>query len=98
MSKKITSKIVFLMMERYFSVPVGILAPKLTLVTAKKLAVLHNMHMPSKILLQNAQILLGEHKCQTCDDVLAVFILGGVGHCCTWHVQVSSGLKGSYLK
>jgi hypothetical protein len=31
------------------------------------------MHMPSKILLKNAQILLEEHKCQTCDDLLAVF-------------------------
>ena len=86
------------MMERYFAVPVDMLASKITLVTAKKLAIFHNMHMPSKILLQNAQILLGEHKYQTCDEVLVVFILGGVGHCCTWHVQVSSGLKGSYLK
>jgi hypothetical protein len=59
--------------EIFCCVPLDILAPKLTLVTAKKLAVLHNMHMPSKILLKNAQILLGEHKCQTCDDVLAVF-------------------------
>jgi hypothetical protein len=24
--------------------------------------------------------------------------LGGVGHCCAWHVRVSSGLIGSYLK
>jgi hypothetical protein len=23
--------------------------------------------------------------------------LGGVGHCCTWHVQVQSGLIGSYV-
>ena len=71
---------------------------KINIGDCKKIAVLHNMHMPSKILLQNAQILLGEHKYQTCDDVLVVFMLGGVGHCCTWHVQVSSGLKGSYLK
>ena len=40
---------------------------------AKKLVVLHDMYMPSKILLKNAQILLEEHKCQTCDDVLSVF-------------------------
>jgi hypothetical protein len=31
------------------------------------------MYMPSKILLKNAQILLEEHKCQTCDDILSVF-------------------------
>src|SRR6267154_917223 len=59
--------------EIFCCVPVNILAPKLTLVTAKKLAILHNIHMSSKILLKNAQILLEEHKCQTCDVVLAVF-------------------------
>jgi len=47
------------------SVPLNILAPKLTLKAAKKLANLHDMYMPSKIL------------------------FGGVGHCFTWHVQVS---------
>jgi len=31
------------------------------------------MYIPSKILLKNEQILLVEHKCQTCDDILAVF-------------------------
>ena len=51
--------------EIFCCVPLDILALKLTLVTAKKLVVLHNMHMPSKILLKNAQILLGEHKFQT---------------------------------
>ena len=25
-------------------------------------------------------------------------LLGGVGHCCTWHVQVPSGVIGSYGK
>ena len=59
--------------EIFCNVPLSILAPKLTLVAAKKLAVLHNMHMPSKILLKNAQILLEEHKCQTCNHLLAVF-------------------------
>ena len=34
------------------SVPLNILTPKLTLKTAKKLAPLHNMYMPSKILLK----------------------------------------------
>ena len=47
------------------SVPLNILAPKLTLKAAKELANLHDMYMPSKIL------------------------FGGVGHCFTWHVQVS---------
>src|SRR6202789_2412437 len=59
--------------EIFCSVPLNILAPKLTLVAAKKLSVLHDMYMPSKILLKNAQIFLEEHKCQTCDDILSVF-------------------------
>jgi hypothetical protein len=50
------------------SVPLNILAPKLTLKAAKELANLCDMYMPSKIL------------------------LGGVGHCFAWHVQVSIGL------
>jgi hypothetical protein len=29
--------------------------------------------MPSKILLKNAQILLQDHICHTCDDLLTVF-------------------------
>jgi hypothetical protein len=55
------------------SVPLNILTPKLTLKTAKELALLHDMYMPSKILLKNAQILLQDHRCHTCDDFLAVF-------------------------
>src|SRR5258705_350577 len=55
------------------NVPLNILAPKLTLKTAKELANLHDMYMPSKILLKNAQILLEGHKCETCEDVLAIF-------------------------
>jgi hypothetical protein len=55
------------------SVPLNILAPKLTLKSAKELANLHDMYMPSKILLKNAQILLESHKCETCPDLLAVF-------------------------
>jgi hypothetical protein len=53
--------------------PLNILVPKLTLKSAKELANLHDMYMPSKILLKNAQILLENHKCETCPDVLAVF-------------------------
>jgi hypothetical protein len=55
------------------NVPLNILAPKLTLETAKELTNLHGIYMPSKILLKNAQILLEGHKCETCEDVLAVF-------------------------
>src|SRR6202167_1704977 len=40
------------------SVPLNILSLKLTLKAAKELANLHDMYMPSKILLKNAQILL----------------------------------------
>src|ERR1700677_979162 len=40
------------------SMPLNILTPKLTLKTAKELALLHGMYMHSKILLKNAQSLL----------------------------------------
>ena len=55
------------------SVPLNVLAPKLTLKTAKDLANLHHMYMLSKILVRNAQILLENHKCETCPDLLSVF-------------------------
>ena len=55
------------------SVPLNALVPKLTLKSAKEVANLHDMYMPSKILLKNAQILLEKHKCETCPDLHAVF-------------------------
>ena len=54
-------------------VPLNVLASKLTLKTAKELANLHDMYMPSKILLRNAQMLLENHKCETCEELLALF-------------------------
>ena len=57
----------------FCSVPLNVLAPKLTLKSAKELANLHDMYMPSKILLKIALILLENHKCETCPDLLAVF-------------------------
>ena len=53
--------------------PLNVLVPKLTLKSAKEVANLHDMYMPSKILLKNAQILLEKHKCETCPDLHAVF-------------------------
>ena len=55
------------------NVPLEVLAPKLTLKCAKELAALHEIFMPSKILSQNAQILLKNHKCHLCNDFLAQF-------------------------
>ena len=55
------------------NVPLNVFASKLTLKTAKELADLHDMYMPSKILLRNPQILLENHKCETCEDFLAAF-------------------------
>jgi hypothetical protein len=54
------------------NVPLDILAPKLTLKIAKELANLHDVYVPSKILLKNVQILLQDHKCQ-CDEFWSVF-------------------------
>jgi hypothetical protein len=69
-------------------VPLNILAAKLTLKAAKEPANLHNMYMPSKILLQNAQILLQNHKCETCEDLLAAFkpykVVSNMEHQQTW--------------
>ena len=55
------------------SVPLNVLVPKLTLKSAKEVANLHDMYMPSKILPKKAQILLEKHKCETCPDLHAVF-------------------------
>src|ERR1700733_9487947 len=55
------------------NMPLNVLVPKLTLKSAKELANLHDMYMPSKILLKNAHILLENHKCETCPDILAIF-------------------------
>jgi hypothetical protein len=55
------------------NVPLNILVPKLTLKSAKELASLHDLYMPSKVLLKNAQILLENHKCETCPDLLTIF-------------------------
>jgi len=46
---------------------------KLTLKFAKEVANLHDMYMPSRILQKDALILLENHKCETCPDLLAVF-------------------------
>src|ERR1700729_2088135 len=55
------------------NMPLNVLVPKLTLKSAKELANLHDMYMPSKIMLKNAHILLENHKCETCPDLLAIF-------------------------
>jgi hypothetical protein len=52
------------------NIPLNILVLNLALKFAKELANLHNMYMPSKILLKNAHIL-----CGTCPDLHAVFKL-----------------------
>jgi len=71
------------------SVPLNIFALKLTLKTAKELVSLHDMYMPSKILLKDVQTLLNDHKCETCEDLLAVFrpykVVSNVEHQQTWY-------------
>ena len=71
------------------SVPFNILAPKSILKAAKELANLHNMYMPSKILLQIAQTLLQNNKCETCVDLLAAFkpynVVSNTEHQQTWY-------------
>jgi hypothetical protein len=61
------------MNDVYCRVPLNILAQKLTLKFAKELANLHDMYMPSRILQTDTLILLENHKCGTCPDLLAVF-------------------------
>src|SRR5882762_152986 len=72
-SNKMTSKIYINDGDILCSVPLHILIPKLTLKSANELANLHDLYMPSKILLKNAHILLENHKCETCLDLLALF-------------------------
>ena len=83
------------------SVPLNILAPKLTLKAAKELANLHDMYMPSKILVKNAQILLQNHKCETCPDLLAVFkpytVASNAEHQQTWY-QKNTEKRAEYIK
>ena len=83
------------------SVPLNILTPKLTLKTAKELALLHGMYMHSKILLKNAQSLLQDHKCHTCDDLLAVFkpykVPSNAEHQKTWY-QKNTEKRAKYDK
>jgi hypothetical protein len=82
-------------------VPLNILAPKLTLKAAKDVANLHDMYMPSKILLKDGQILLENHKCETCPDLLAVFKLYTVAsnteHQQTWY-QKNTEKQAEYNK
>ena len=53
-------------------IPLNALAPKLTIKYAKKISMLHDIFMPSKIQLKNAQTLLKRHKCQ-CGDFVSIF-------------------------
>ena len=53
-------------------IPLNALAPKFTIKYAKEILMLHDMFMPSKIQLKNAQTLLKEHKCQ-CGDFVSIF-------------------------
>jgi len=59
--------------ELFCNIPINLFAPKLTLKCAKELAALHNMYMPSKISLKNAQNLLQDHTCHMCSNFQAVF-------------------------
>lgn len=47
--------------------------PKLTLKSAKGLANLCDLYMPSKTLLNSAHVLLKNHKCEICPDLPAIF-------------------------
>ena len=53
------------------AVPVNIFAPKLTMKCIKYLATLHQIFIPSKILVKNAQMLLQDHKCNKCEDYIS---------------------------
>jgi len=70
------------------NVPLYILAPKLTLKCVKNISILHDVFMPAKILLKNAQILLQDHKCQ-CGVFLSVFkpykVASNAEHQQTWY-------------
>jgi hypothetical protein len=82
-------------------VPLNVLSPKLTLKAAKELANSHDMFMPSKILLKNAQMLLENHKCKICPDLLMVFkpykVVSNAEYQQTWY-QKNKDKRAKYNK
>ena len=83
------------------SVPLNILVPKLNLKSSKELANLHDMYMPSRILRKDALILLENHKCETCPDLIAVFkpykTASNAGYQQTWY-QKNKDKRAKYNK
>ena len=55
------------------AVPLSILAPKLTMKCIKDLSVLHQIYIPPKALVKNAQMLLQDHKCHKCNSYISLF-------------------------
>jgi len=55
------------------AVPLNILTPKLTMKCIKDIAALHQIYIPSKASVKNAQMLLQDHKCNKCDNYISLF-------------------------
>jgi hypothetical protein len=83
------------------TVPLNILAPKLTMKCIKDLASLHQIFIPARTLVKDAQMLLQEHKCDKCDDFICLFkpykVQSNTQCQQNWYEKLSSDKKTAHL-
>jgi hypothetical protein len=83
------------------TVPLNILAPKLTMKCIKDLASLHQIFIPARTLVKDAQMLLQEHKCDKCDDFICLFkpykVQSNTQRQQNWYEKLSSDKKTAHL-
>jgi hypothetical protein len=85
----------------FCAVPLSVISHKLTMKCIKNIASLHNMYMPSKIAVKNAQILLQDHICHHCGDFTCVFepykVLSNAQHQQNWYKRLDPDEKIAHL-
>ena len=83
------------------AVPLSILAPKLTMKCIKDVAASHQIFVPSKALVKNAQMLLQDHKCQKCDNYISLFesykVQSNAQHQQNWYKKLEPDEKTAHL-
>ena len=83
------------------AVPLSILVPKLTMKCIKDLATLHQIYIPSKTLVKNAQLLLQDHKCHKCDSYISLFepykVQSNAQHQQNWYKKLEPDEKTTHL-
>jgi hypothetical protein len=83
------------------AIPVSVLAPKLTMKCIRDIVSLHNMYIPSRINVRDAQILLQEHMCHDCSDFVSLFvphnIVSNAQRQHNWYKKLDSNEKADFL-